>query len=75
MTALSLLRPSPPSLTRPTRYSQLVFGAKAVILRARRTARNLVAGPPPLAKADGLGQLVLEVSWRMLRREPTWTRR
>ena len=55
MTALSLLRPSPPSLTRPTRYSQLVFGAKAVILRARRAARNLVAGPPLLAKAEAPG--------------------
>ena len=55
MTALSLLRPGPPSMTRPTRYSQLVFGAKAVALRAKRGARNLVAGPPLLAKAEAPG--------------------
>ena len=55
MTALSLLRPSPPSMTRPTRYSQLVFGAKALLLRANRGARNLVAGPPLLAKAEAPG--------------------
>jgi len=55
MTALSLLRPSPPSMTRTTRFSQLVFGAKAVILRTRRTARNLVAGPPLLSKAEASG--------------------
>ena len=41
MTALSLLRPSPPSMTRPTRYSQLVFAGKALLLRAKRGVRNL----------------------------------
>ena len=55
MTALSLLRPGPPSMTRPTRYSQLVFGAKAVALRAKRGARNLIASPPLLAKAEAPG--------------------
>lgn len=55
MTAQSLLRPSPPSLTRPTRFSSLVFHAKAVILRARRAAWNLIAGPPLLAKAEAAG--------------------
>jgi len=55
MTAFSLLRPGPPSMTRPTRYSQLVFGAKALLLRTRRGARNLIAGPPRLAKAEAAG--------------------
>jgi hypothetical protein len=55
MTALSLLRPGPPYRTRPTRFSSLVFGAKAVILRARRAVRNLVAGPPLLVKAEAPG--------------------
>ncbi len=55
MTAFSLLRPGPPSMTRPTRYSQLVFGAKAVALRAKRGARNLIASPPLLAKAEAPG--------------------
>jgi hypothetical protein len=55
MTAQSVLSPRPPSLTRPTRFSSLVFGAKAVILRIRRAAWNLVACPPLLAKAEASG--------------------
>ena len=54
MTAPSPLRPSR-SMTRPTRFSSLVFGAKVVILRAPRAAQNLVAGPLQLAKAEASG--------------------
>jgi hypothetical protein len=38
--------------SRPTRFSSLIFGFKAVLLRIERAARDLAMGPAKLSKAD-----------------------
>ena len=69
MTALSTPEQSVASWTRPTRFSALIFAAKAAVFRARRGALDIVAGPPRLARiADpGLVQVIAES------RTPLWS--
>ncbi|MGA0599509.1 VanW family protein [Caulobacter sp. KR2-114] len=52
-------RPRPPSWTPPTRLSSLVFAGKMAAFRLRRTARDLVDGPPRLAQGPMAGAAVV----------------